>query len=99
MLLALSNPRRGESVFLNRPGYQVDYQGQVNATNGTDSYYLMVKVPAGISEAILFRIGDQPQGKLSFIFTPGHEPGQGFDVWIERQQFGRRMDRVRCRTS
>jgi hypothetical protein len=96
ILLTLSNPRRAESALPGRPAYQVDYQVLGAATNGSGwTYYLVVKVPPGAGEALLPRLSlaDEPHGTLSFAFFPGHDPKQGFDLWVEREPVGTPAER------
>jgi hypothetical protein len=95
IVVTLSNPRRAESVFPDRPAYQIDYQSEDVPAGGTNWYYLVVKVPAGVGEAHLFKITNNPNGTISFTFFPGSDPGQGFDMWVERRPVGKPAERKR----
>ncbi|HEY1379385.1 MAG TPA: hypothetical protein VGF55_21465 [Gemmataceae bacterium] len=97
ILVTLSNPRRAESMMPDRRAYQVDYQTQAEVPDENVRYYLVVKVPGGISEGLLpmLRLTDKGQGTLAFAFFPGRDPGQGFDLWIERATIGKARERKR----
>ncbi len=98
VLVTLSNPRRVETNMPDRRGYQVDYQAQPEAPDENVRYYLVAKVPDGVSEALvhsMLRLADNPQGTLSFAFFPGRDPGQGFELWIERATVGKVRERKR----
>jgi hypothetical protein len=100
MVVTLSNPRRAPSSNPGRTGYQVDYKVQdMPAGTDNDWYYLVVKVPAGIGETVLFKLADKPQGTISFSFFPGSDPGQGFEMWVERQPFGKPKERKKVSES
>jgi len=94
--VTLANPRRVEGLAPNRPTYQVDYQLVVGPPQrGAEWYYLVVKVPAGIGETHLRLPDGRTQGIIAFSFFPGHDPGRGFELWVEREPFGKPKERVR----
>lgn len=93
--VTLSNPRRVEGSAPGRPTYQVDYAVTGRPPGAREWFYLVAKVPAGLSGVRLFRLADKPQGTFSFAFVPGHDPGRGFEVWIERGPFGKHDQRQR----
>jgi hypothetical protein len=93
--VTLTNLRRAESVIPNQPVYQVDYQIEGAPTDEVIWYYLVVKAPASIGEAFLARLNDKSRDTLSFGFVPGGDPGQGFELWIEREPFGKHDQRKR----
>jgi hypothetical protein len=93
-VVTLSNFRRAESRLPDRPAYQVDYTLTGGPMTDREWYYLVAKVPAGVSEIHLFRLAAN-QGTLSFWFFPGHDPGGKFELWVEREPFGKRQERKR----
>ena len=93
--VTLSNPRRAEGIAPGQPTFQVDYEFPGGAPAPNEWHYLVAKVPGGFSETLLHRVRGQPQGTLAFRFFPGHDPGQGFEVWIERRPPGKPNERSR----
>jgi predicted Zn finger-like uncharacterized protein len=94
-VVVLSNPRKMSDITPDRPTYQVDYQFTGAPALGHDWYVVVVKVPAGLSEAQLFSPNRNPNGTISFAFPPGHNPGGGFEMWVERRPFGKADERTR----
>jgi hypothetical protein len=94
IVVTLSNPRRMANAIPGQPAFQVDYQIQDAQAGGTDWYYLVVKGTA-TGEANLLTTITNPQGTLSFVFFAGFDPGQKFDIWVEREPFGKSPERKR----
>jgi hypothetical protein len=46
-------------------------------------------------EANLLTTITNPQGTLSFVFFADFDSGQTFDIWVERQPFGKSQERKR----
>jgi predicted Zn finger-like uncharacterized protein len=94
--VTLTNPRRVEGIMANQPTYQFDYQMAGDLPKrGKDMYHLVTKVPEGLCDTIARFAEDKDRGTVSFNFIPGHDPGPGFEAWIEWEPFGKRKERVR----
>jgi predicted Zn finger-like uncharacterized protein len=92
--VTLSNQRREANTAAGRPGIQVDYQTQGVPADGTDQYYLVVKGTAA-GEAHVVKLATSAQGTLSCAFAVGFDPGQTFDIWVEREPIGKSTERKR----
>jgi len=94
--VTLANPRRVDGIPAGRPTFQVDYEiaGEL-PKRGKETYHLVTKVPEGIADTVLRFQEGQAQGTVSFAFLPGHDPGAKFEVWVEREPFGKPKERVR----
>lgn len=94
--VTLVNPRRVEGVMVDRPTYQFDYQivGDL-PKRGSETYHLVAKVPEGVADTFLRFADGQAQGTITFNFVPGHDPAAEFEIWVEREPFGKPAERAR----
>jgi hypothetical protein len=81
-IVEFSNLRRVESQIPNQPTYQVDYKWIGNPPQRSDHYSLFAKTPNGVCETMIHFDAGRMVGDFTFSFFPGHDPGQGFDIWI-----------------
>ena len=74
---------------------RIAHYGAGDRSNRSKDHSTRQGTQCGIADTFLrFREG-QGQGTVSFAFIPGHDPGAGFEVWVDREPFGKPNERMR----
>jgi hypothetical protein len=77
-----------------RPMFKVTYTVQKPQGFG-EWYFLVAKGPGGAGQVLLPDLSLQSAGTITFTFDPAFDPGEGVELWLEREPFAKPQERVK----